>query len=104
MTVNGLEKGCVLEFIEKHQRSEAHFVKVWNRCADNIAVELDDKHKEWLKGKQQEARIGLNREQDVIKEFALLLGLHTKNVSIRIKPKGSEFVGILLEIKQLEVT
>ncbi len=103
MTVNGIEKECVLEFIAKHQKSEAHFVKEWNRCNASIATEFDDKHKEWLKGRQQEARIGLNKEQDVIKEFALLLGLHLKNVSIRVKPIGSEFVGTLLEIKQLEV-
>lgn len=104
MTVNGIEKECVLEFIEKHQKSEAHFVKEWNRCNASIATELDEKHKVWLEGQQQEARKGLNKEQDVIKEFALLLGLHVKNVSIRVKPIGSEFVGTLLEIKQLEVT
>lgn len=104
MTVNGIEKECVLEFIEKHQRAEAHFVKEWNKCNESIATELDEKHKMWLEGRQQVARKGMVREQDVIKEFALLLGLRTKNVSIRIKTKGSEFVGMLLEVRSLEVT
>lgn len=104
MTVNGIEKECVLEFIEKHQRSEAHFVKEWNRCADGIATELDEKHKMWLEGRQQEARKGMVKEQDVIKEFALLLGLHVKNVSIRMKKDpNSEWVGELLEVRSLEV-
>ena len=104
MTVNGIEKECVLEFIAKHQKSEAHFVKEWNRCNASIATEFDDKHKEWLKGRQQEARIGLNKEQDVIKEFALLLGLHVKNVSIRMKKDpNSDWIGELLEVRSLEV-
>lgn len=105
MTVNGIEKECVLEFIEKHQKSEAHFVKEWNKCNDGMATELDEKHKGWLEGRQQVARRGMVKEQEVIKEFALLLGLHVKNVSIRVKKDPNDnFVGQLLEVRSLEVT
>lgn len=102
MTVNGIEKGCVLEFIAKHQKSEAHFVKEWNRCSENIAVELDDKHKEWLIDRREQNRKGLVNEQRVIKEFALLLGKRTEHVDIRTK-REDNFLGELLEVRSVEV-
>ena len=103
MTVNGIEKECVLEFIEAHQRSEAHHVKKWNDSAEQIAVELDEKHKEWLINRKEQARKGLVAEQKVIKEFAMLLGKTTKHVDIRLKKKDSVFSGDLLEVRSVEI-
>ncbi len=96
MTVNGIERRMVLEFLTKHQKSEAHFVKEWNRNNANMATELDEKQKMWLEGQKENARRGLVKEQGIIKEFANLLGQTTKHVDIRTPTD-------LLEIKQVEL-
>ena len=103
MTVNGLEKECVLEFIEKHQKSEATHVRKWYDCAEQIAVTLDEKHKEWLIDRKEQARKGLVTEQGVIKEFALLLGKRTKHVDIRTQKTDKAMLGELLEVRSVEV-
>jgi len=102
MTVNGLEKELLLEFIEKHQVSESHCVKKWNECAEQIAVELDEKHKEWLVNRKEGWRKRLVTEQGVIKELVMLLGKTTKHVDIRTQTKD-KFVGDLLEVRSVEV-
>ncbi len=103
MTVNGIEKECVLEFLEAHQKSEAHCVKKWNECADFIAVELDENMKNHWINRKEDWRKRLIAEQKSIKEFACLLGKTTKHVDIRIKRAGSEFVGDLLEVRSVEI-
>ena len=86
MTVNGLELRCVLEFIEKHQKSEAHFVKEWNRRAEDLATEVDEERKQFLINEKEHARRGLVREQGIIKEFAILLGKTTKHENPSFSP------------------
>ncbi len=103
MTVNGIERRCVVEFIEKHQVSESHCVKKWNECAEQIAVELDEKHKEWLIDRKEGWRKRLVTEQQSIKEFAILLGKITKHVDIRTKPTDKAMFGELLEVRSVEV-
>ena len=102
MTVNGIELRCVLEFIEKHQKSEAHFVKEWNRRAEDIATELDEERKQFLINQKEDARRGLVTQQGIIKEFAILLGKTTKHVDIRTQTKDN-FLGDLLEVRSVEV-
>ena len=96
MTVNGLEKGCVLEFIEKHQRAEAHHVKEWNKSAEKIAVTTDENTKAFFIEHKEQSRRRLVVEQETIKEFALLIGKRTKHVDIRTPTD-------LLEVKSVEV-
>ncbi len=103
MTVNGIEKGCVLEFIEKHQKAEAHHVKKWNDCADKIAVTNDENTREWLIDRKEQARKGLVTEQGIIKEFALLLGKRTRHVDIRTQKTDKAMLGELLEVRSVEV-
>jgi len=102
MTVNGIEKELVLEFIEKHQKSESHCVKKWNECAEQVAVELDEKHKEWLIDRKEGWRKRLVAEQGIIKELVMLLGKRTKHVDIRTQTKD-KFLGDLLEVRSVEV-
>jgi len=103
LTVNGLELRCVLEFIEKHQKSEAHFVKEWNRRAEDLATEVDEERKQFLINEKEHARRGLVREQGIIKEFAILLGKTTKHVDIRTEPSDKCMLGDLLEVRSVEV-
>lgn len=101
MTVNGIEKELVLEFIESHQKSEAYCVKKWNECAEQIAIELDEKHKEWLVYRKEGWRKKLVAEKQSIKEFAMLLGKRIKHTDIRLYKDGSSTD--LLEVRQVEV-
>ena len=61
MTVNGIEKELLLEFIETHQKSEAHLVKKWNECAEFLAVELDDHMKNHWINKKEDLRKKLGK-------------------------------------------
>ena len=103
MTVNGIEKECVLEFLEAHQKSEAYCVKKWNECADFLAVELDENMRNHWINRKEDWRKRLITEQKSIKEFACLLGKRTKHVDIRVKKKDSEFSGELLEVRSVEI-
>ncbi len=103
MTVNGLEKEMVLEFIKKHQKSEAYQVKEWNRRAEDIATEVDEKRKRFLIDMKEDARRGLVAEQGIIKEFVMLLGKTTKHVDIRTQPTDKAILGDLLEVRSVEV-
>jgi hypothetical protein len=103
MTVNGIEKGCVLEFIAKHQKSEAHHVKEWNKSAEKIAVTTDENTKEFFIDHKEQSRRRLVVEQGIIKEFAILLGKTTKHVDIRTQPTGKFMLGELLEVRSVEV-
>jgi len=103
MTVNGLEKELLLEFIEKHKVSEAHCVKKWNECAEQIAVELDEKHKEWLINRKEGWRVKLVTEQGTLKELVMLLGKRTKHVDIRLFHPDRPAFGDLLEVRQVEI-
>ncbi len=102
MTVNGLEKELLLEFIEKHKVSEAHCVKKWNECAEQMAVELDEKHKEWLINRKEGWRGKLVAEQGILKELVMLFGKRTKHVDIRTQ-REDNFLGDLLEVRQVEI-
>jgi len=102
MTVNGNELRCVMEFIKAHQKSEAHHVKEWNKHNKDIATTTDEKRKEFLINRKEDARRALVREQGIIKEFAILLGKTTKHVDIRT-PRDTIHGGDLLEVKQVEV-
>lgn len=102
MTVNGIEKEMVLEFLEKHQKSEAFIVKEWNRSAENLAVEIDDGMKNFYTNRKESFRKKLVTEQQSIKEFAMLLGKRTKHVDIRTQTKD-KFLGDLLEVRSVEV-
>ncbi len=103
MTVNGIEKECVLEFLEAHQKAEAHCVKKWNECADFIAVELDENMKNHWINRKEDWRKRLVTEQKSIKEFACLLGKRTKHVDIRINKTDKGMFGDLLEVRSVEV-
>lgn len=103
MTVNGIEKELVLEFIEKHQKSEAYQVKEWNRRAEDLATTSDEKRKEFLIDRKEEARRSLVAEQGIIKEFVMLLGKTTKHVDIRTKPTDKAMLGDLLEVRSVEI-
>ncbi len=96
MTVNGMEKEMVLEYLEKHQKSEAFIVKEWNRSAENLAVEVDEGMKNYYRNRKEDFRKRLVKEQDSIKEFASLLGKRTKHVDIRTPTD-------LLEVRSVEV-
>ena len=102
MTVNGIEKEMVLEFLEKHKKSEAFIVKEWNRSAENMAVETDDRMKIFYENRKEDYRKKLVMEQSSIKEFAMLLGKRTKHVDIRTQRKDN-MLGELLEVRSVEV-
>jgi len=102
MTVNGLEKRCVEEFIEKHQKSEAFFVKKWNECSNRIATTNDEDTRRWSKDHKEEWRKGFVNERHVIEEFALLIGKRIKRVDIRVKTEKST-LGELLEVRSVEI-
>lgn len=102
MTVNGLEKELLLEFIEKHQKAEAHHVKKWNKRNESIATELDEEMKQFLINQKEDSRRGLVAEQGIIKELVMLLGKRTKHVDIRTQTKD-RFVGDLLEVRSVEI-
>jgi len=102
MTVNGVEKEMALEFLEEHQKSEAHCVKKWNECADKIAVELDENMKNHWINRKEEWRKRLSAEKRSIKELAMLLGKRVKHVDIRTQTKD-KWLGDLLEVRQVEV-
>ncbi len=102
MTVNGLEKELLLEFIEKHQVSEAFHVKQWNKRAEQIATELDEERKKFLINQKEDSRRGLVTQQGIIKELSMLLGKTTKHVDIRTHTEDN-FLGDLLEVRSVEI-
>lgn len=102
MTVNGIEKELLLEFIEKHQKSEAFHVKQWNKRAEQIATELDEERKKFLINQKEGSRRGLVAEQGILKELAMLLGKTTKHVDIRTQT-NDKFLGDLLEVRSVEI-
>ena len=84
MTVNGIEKECVLEFLEDHQKREAKHVKEFNKLGEWIAVELeDDKRQVWEELRNNRRHL-LNAEQGFIKELALLIGKRAEHNRINI--------------------
>jgi len=103
MTVNGFEKELLLEFIEKHQKSEAFHVQQWNKRAEQIAVELDEERKKFLINQKEDSRRGLVVEQHTIKELVMLLGKTTKHVDIRTEPSDKCMLGDLLEVRSVEI-
>ena len=103
MTVNGIEKELLLEFIETHQKSEAHCVKKWNESAEFLAVELDENMRNHWINRKEDWRKRLVTEQGFIKELVMMLGKRIKHVDIRVKRAGDSFVGDLLEVRSVEV-
>jgi len=103
LTVNGIEKELLLEFIETHQKSEAHCVKKWNQCADFLAVELDENMKNHWINRKEDWRKRLVTEQGFIKELVMMLGKRTKHVDIRTQREDGGMLGDLLEVRSVEV-